>query len=55
MFFDCSAGTKEKIDITVSRNKVTTKTVSDENIEDREEYLNIKETVTHVKINSKPS
>ena len=34
-----------------SLNKVTTNTVKEENIEDKEEYLNIRETTTHVKIN----
>ena len=33
--------------------KATTKTVKEENIEDKDEYLNIKETTTHVKINNK--
>ena len=32
---------------------VTTKTVNDENIEDKDEYLNIKETTSQVKINNK--
>ena len=32
---------------------VTTKTVREENIEDREEYLNINETTNQVKINRK--
>ena len=39
---DCSA---------VSLIEVTINTVRDENIEDRDEYLNIKETVNHVNIN----
>ena len=34
-----------------SLNKVTTKTVKEANIDDKEEYLNIKETTIHVKIN----
>ena len=34
-----------------SLNKVITNTVKEENIDDNEEYLNIKETTTHVKIN----
>ena len=34
-----------------SLNKVTTSTVKEENIDDKEEYLNIRETTTHVKIN----
>ena len=37
----------------VSLINVTTKTVNDENIEDKDEYLNIKETANHVKINNK--
>ena len=36
-----------------SLNKVTTSTVKEENIDDKEEYLNIRETTTHVKINKK--
>ena len=39
--------------MTVSLKKLTTKTVSDENIADKDEYLNIKETINHVKINKK--
>ena len=39
----------------VSLIKVTINTVNDENIEDRDEYLNIRETVNHVKINRKPN
>ena len=38
---------------TVSLIKVTTKTVNDANIEESEEYLNIKETTNQVKINKK--
>jgi len=34
-----------------SLNKVTTNTVKEENIDDTEEYLNIRETTIHVKIN----
>ena len=34
-----------------SLNKVTISTVKEENIDDKEEYLNIRETTTHVKIN----
>ena len=34
-----------------SLKKVITKTVKEENIDDKEEYLNIRETTTHVKIN----
>ena len=37
--------------IAFSLNKVTTSTVKAENIDDKEEYLNIKETTIHVKIN----
>ena len=37
----------------VSLNKVITSTVIEENIDDKEEYLNIRETTTHVKINKK--
>ena len=40
-------------EMTVSLKKLTTKTVSDENIADKDEYLNIKETINHVKINKK--
>jgi hypothetical protein len=43
---DCSA---------VSLIKVTINTVKDENIEDRDEYLNIRETVSHVNINRRPN
>jgi len=34
-----------------SLNNVITNTVKEENNDDREEYLNIKETTNHVKIN----
>ena len=48
---------KEKfgsIDIkTFSLKKVTTKTVKEENIDDNEEYLKIRDTTNHVKINKK--
>ena len=37
----------------LSLKKVTTKTVKEENIDDRDAYLNIRETATHVKINRK--
>ena len=37
--------------IAFSLNKVTTSTVKEENIDDIEEYLNIKETTIQVKIN----
>jgi hypothetical protein len=43
---DCSA---------VSLIKVITNIVRDENIEDRDEYLNINETVNHVNINKIPN
>ena len=43
---DCSA---------VSLIKVTVNTVKDENIEDRDAYLNIKETTSHVNINKRPN
>ena len=36
-----------------SLNRVTTNTVKEEKIDDKEEYLNINETVIHVKINRK--
>ncbi len=39
----------------VSLIKVTINTVKDENIEDRDEYLNIKETVNHVNIKRRPN
>ena len=41
--------------ITVSLTKFTTKTVSAPNIEDKEEYLKIKDTIIQVKINNKPN
>ena len=37
----------------VSLINVTTNTVRDENIEDKDEYLNIKVTTNHVKINNR--
>ena len=37
-----------------SLKKVTTKTVKEENIDDNEEYLKIKDTTTHVNINRNP-
>ena len=37
-----------------SLKRVITKTVKEENIDDNEEYLKIKDTTTHVKINSEP-
>ena len=43
----------ESIGNAVSLIDATTKTVIEENIEDTEEYLNIKDTVNHVKINKK--
>ena len=41
--------------LAVSLIKVTVKTVKDENIEDRDEYLNIRETTSHVNINKRPN
>ena len=38
--------------ITLSLIRTTTNTVKDEKIEDKEEYLKIKDTTNHVKINS---
>ena len=43
----------ERIGNAVSLIDDTTKTVIEENIEDTEEYLNIKDTADHVKINKK--
>ena len=43
---DCSA---------VSLIKAIINTVKDENIEDRDEYLNIRETTSHVNINRRPN
>ncbi len=37
-----------------SLKKVTTKTVKEENMDDSEEYLKIKNTTTHVNINKNP-
>ena len=37
----------------VSFINVTTQTVKEENIDDKEEYLNVRETTSHVKINKK--
>ena len=37
--------------IAFSLNKVTTNTAKEENIDDKEEYLNIRETANQVKIN----
>ena len=51
--FDCPELVKESKGNVVSLIKETTKTVNVENIEDIEEYLNIKETTSHVKINKK--
>ena len=39
----------------VSLIKFTINTVKDENIEDRDEYLNIRETVSHVNTNRRPN
>ena len=41
--------------IALNFNTEITKTVNEANIEDREEYLKIKETITHVKINKRLS
>ena len=55
-FISSSTYVLEEIDCSaVSLIKVTTNTVKDENIEDRDEYLNINETVNHVKINKIPN
>ena len=44
----------ERIDLrAISLSKDTTNTVKDANIEDKEEYLNIRETVNQVNINKK--
>ena len=44
----------ERIDLrAISLSKDTTNTVKDANIEDREEYLNIRETVNQVNTNKK--
>ena len=37
-----------------SLKKVTTKTVKEENIDDNDEYLKIRDTATHVNINRNP-
>ena len=42
-------------DIAVSLKKFTTKTVKEANIDETEEYLNIRDTIIHVKINKKQS
>ena len=42
-------------EVTVSLKKFTTKTVSEPNIEETEEYLNIRETTNHVNTNKKES
>ncbi len=42
-------------DITVSLKKFTTKTVKDENIDETEEYLNIRDITIQVNINKKQS
>ena len=39
---------------TFSLKKVTTKTVKEENIDDNEEYLKIRDTTTQVNINRNP-
>jgi len=38
-----------------SLKKFITRTVNEENIEDKDEYLNISETIIHVKMNKKHS
>ena len=50
MFFDCSVIIVSKGD-TVSLTNVITKTVNEANNDDTEEYLNINETISQVKIN----
>ena len=45
----------ESAEIIVSLNIFTTKTVNDANIDDKDEYLNIKEIIIQVKINNKLS
>jgi hypothetical protein len=40
---------------TFSLNNVTTSTVKEENIDDTDEYLNIRETVNYVNINKSPN
>ena len=53
-FISSSILASETIDLrAVSLSKDTTNTVKDANIEDREEYLNIRETVNQVNINKK--
>ena len=53
-FISSSIKASETIDLrAVSLSKDTTNTVKDANIEDREEYLNIRETVNQVNINKK--
>ena len=55
-FTSSSIYASETIDLrAVSLSKDTTNTVKDANIEDREEYLNIRETVNQVNINKKPN
>ena len=43
----------ESAEIIVSLNIFTTKTVNDANIDDKDEYLNIKEIIIQVKINNR--
>ena len=55
-FISSSIYVLESIDFSaVSLIKVTVNTVKDENIEDRDEYLNIRETTSHVNINRRPN
>ena len=51
MFFDCSAVIIVSKGDTVSLTNVITKTVNEANNDDTEEYLNINETISQVKIN----
>ena len=53
IFFVCSIVIVVKKGSAISLINDTTKTVNDENMDETEEYLNIKETTIHVKINNK--
>ena len=53
IFFVCSVVILANKGNVISLIDDTTKTVNDENMDETEEYLNIKETTTHVKINNK--
>ena len=53
IFFVCSVVILVNKGNVISLIDDTTKTVNDENMDETEEYLNIKETTTHVKINNK--